>query len=357
LDEERLDESAPVVRVRQGLDATRQARPQPSAQLVDSFGRVHRDLRVSVTDRCPLRCAYCVPLDDPRPLPRRDLMTAGEIVKAVRVAVELGVTRVRLTGGEPLQRPDLPDIVAGIAALPSPPQIALTTCGIGLDRLARRLARAGLGRVNVSLDTVDRDRFKLITGRDRLADALAGIDAACAAGLRPVKLNAVLLPGGNEDDALSLVEFALARGCELRFIEYMPLGGRRPWRRDQLVTADAVLDRLRARYRLTPLPGRGHSPAARWLVDGGPGVVGVIAAVTHPFCGDCDRLRLTADGQLRSCLFGNVEHDLLGPLRRGADDAELADVLRGSVWAKPPGHGIDQPGFHPPSRPMSAIGG
>ncbi|MDR1264857.1 MAG: GTP 3',8-cyclase MoaA [Propionibacteriaceae bacterium] len=332
--------------------------PFPDGPLRDRrLGRAHRDLRVSVTDRCPLRCSYCLPAEGIPWLPARSLMTAAEIVRAVGLATGLGLVNVRLTGGEPLARPDLVELVAGIVDLPAAPAVSLTTNGVGLADVAGPLARAGLGRVNVSLDSVDRLRYAAVTGRDRLGLVLEGLEAAREAGLEPIKINAVLLPGVNDGDAEELLAFALARGFELRFIEQMPLDGGRLWRRDRMISAAAILERLGASHRLTALPETTTAPAARWLVDDGPGTVGVIAAVTRPFCARCDRVRLTADGQLRGCLFSDAESDLLGAMRAGASDAELSQIFRLCVADKPAGHGIGRPGFRPPRRPMSAIGG
>ncbi|MDR1806380.1 MAG: GTP 3',8-cyclase MoaA [Propionibacteriaceae bacterium] len=327
------------------------------AALTDGYGRRARDLRLSLTDRCSLRCSYCLPAEGVTWLKRSQLLRADEIVRLAGILVGQGIERVRLTGGEPLVRADVVDIVAGLAALTPRPELALTTNGVALARLAGPLAAAGLQRVNISLDTVDRGRYRAVTRRDRLGDVLAGIDAAVAAGLRPVKLNAVLLRGVNDADAATLLDFAVARGCELRFIEQMPLGAAGGWSRAALVTASEVLSLLGRDHELTPLPDRGAAPAARWLVDGGPAAVGVIAAVTEPFCADCERLRLTADGQLRTCLFAGTETDLRTPLRAGADDARLAELMVAAVRAKPAGHGIGRPEFCPPARPMSAIGG
>jgi cyclic pyranopterin phosphate synthase len=327
-------------------------------RLVDGFGRVHTDLRLSVTDRCNLRCRYCMPAEGLAWLPREELLTVDELVRLAGVAVRLGVTNIRVTGGEPLLRPQLPEIIGGLAGLRPRPRLALTTNGIGLDRLAAPLAAAGLDRVNVSLDTLDRERFAELTRRDRLGDVLAGLDAAAGAGLWPVKMNAVLQKSHVEHgDAEALLEYAIGHGYELRFIEAMPLDAGRVWNRAAMVTAAELLDRLSARWRLTPLPGRGSAPAQRYLVDGGPGTVGVVASVTRPFCGDCDRVRLTADGALRICLFAREEADLRGPLRAGAADPELAVRMRAAIAGKRPGHGIDDPGFLQPDRPMSAIGG
>jgi cyclic pyranopterin phosphate synthase len=332
--------------------------------LVDGFGRVHRDLRVSLTDRCQLRCTYCLPEEYQDWLPGDRLLTADEIVEVVATAVDLGVRTVRLTGGEPLLRPDVVDIVAGIAALPQAPEVAMTTNGLRLAALAGPLAAAGLTRVNVSLDTLDPDTFRRVTGRARLDDVLEGLAVARAVGLSPVKVNTVLVPGLNDHEALALLRRALDEGWSLRFIEQMPLGADRSWTRDSMVTADRVLGLLRPVAALTPVPARGSAPAQEWLVDGGPATVGIVASVTRPFCGDCDRLRLTADGQVRNCLFARTEQDLL-PVLRGTHpytDAierrrRIAAVLTGSVAAKQPGHGVGEPGFVQPARPMSAIGG
>ncbi len=327
--------------------------------LVDRFGRVATDLRVSLTDRCNLRCSYCMPAEGLAWLPKPELLTDSELVRLVAIAVAEGVREVRLTGGEPLLRPGLPVIIAALAALRPRPSISLTTNGIGLDRLAAPLAAAGLDRVNVSLDTLDADRFRRITRRDRLPDVLAGLRAARAAGLTPVKVNAVLQRGLNEDDGVPLLRWAVDEGYELRIIEQMPLDAQHSWRRDAMITADEVLDRLGAEFELTPEgdAGRGSAPAETWLVNGGPTRVGIIASVTRPFCGTCDRVRLTADGQLRDGLFAATESDLRTPLRSGATDAEIADRMRAAMARKRAGHGIDDVAFLQPTRPMSAIGG
>ncbi|SCE75705.1 cyclic pyranopterin monophosphate synthase subunit MoaA [Micromonospora purpureochromogenes] len=333
--------------------------PPPEGVLVDRYGRVARDLRVSLTDKCNLRCTYCMPAEGLPWLAGPQLLGDDEIVRLVRVAVErLGVTEVRFTGGEPLIRPGLAGIVAEVAALTPRPRISLTTNGIGLDRLAPTLRAAGLDRVNVSLDTLDRDRFSRLTRRDRLADVLAGLAGAAAAGLTPVKVNSVLMRGVNDDEAPALLRFALDHGYELRFIEQMPLDAQHGWDRATMVTADEILASLAGAFALTPDPAeRGAAPAETWLVGGGPARVGVIASVTRPFCGDCDRTRLTADGQIRACLFATEESDLRGALRAGADDAELARRWQVAMRGKRAGHGIDDPTFLQPARPMSAIGG
>jgi cyclic pyranopterin phosphate synthase len=327
--------------------------------LVDSFGRVATDLRVSLTDRCNLRCQYCMPAEGLDWIPGAELLTADELVRLVRIGVEqLGITNVRLTGGEPLVRPDAVEIVRALDRLEPRPRLSLTTNGLRLDVLAGPLASAGLDRVNVSLDTLDPARFLSLTRRDRHHHVLRGLAAAADAGLQPVKVNAVLLRGINDDEAVSLLEWALGHGYELRFIEQMPLDPMHSWDRRRMVTSEEILAELTGRFALTPDPAaRGGAPAETWLVDGGPAKVGVIASVTRPFCGDCDRTRLTADGQIRNCLFAREESDLRAPLRAGASDADLAARWRAAMRVKRAGHGIDDPAFLQPTRPMSAIGG
>ena len=339
---------------------------QPLVGLRDAYGRVARDLRVSLTDRCNLRCSYCMPADGLAWLPGRTILTDDEIVRLVRIAVELlGVDTVRFTGGEPLLRPGLASIIAGVRELRTtagtPPGTALTTNGIGLDARVDELKAAGLQRVNISLDSLDRNRYAALARRDRLPEVLAGLAAAEAAGLRPVKVNTVVMREVNEADVLPLAEFCLARGYELRFIEQMPLGPRHGWDRSAMVPAEEVLAALQRQYRLVPLPGRGAAPSEDWQVLDASGDVrgriGVIASVTRPFCGACDRTRLTADGQVRNCLFSQTETDLRTPLRSGASDLELAELWQGAHLMKARGHGIDEAGFEPPARTMSSIGG
>ena len=331
--------------------------------LVDTFGRVATDLRVSLTDKCNLRCSYCMPPEGLEWLPTAEVLTDDEVVRLVAVAVGEGVHEVRFTGGEPLLRRGLVSIVERVSALRTPegvrPHLSLTTNGIGLARTAEALAAAGLDRVNVSLDTLDPERFAQIARRDRLTDVLAGMAAAEAAGLVPVKVNAVLVRGVNDDEAVPLLRWALAAGYRLRFIEQMPLDAQHGWDRTEMVTAQEILDRLAEAFTLGPVEDeeRGSAPAEEWVVDGGPGRVGVIGSVTRPFCGACDRVRLTADGQLRNCLFAREESDLRAAIRSGASDEDLAARMRAALLAKRPGHGIDEPGFLQPTRPMSAIGG
>jgi len=328
--------------------------------LADSYGRIATDLRISLTDRCNLRCAYCMPAEGLDWLPRPTLLTDDEVVRLARIGVELlGITEIRFTGGEPLLRRGLPDIVARTAALRPRPEISLTTNGIGLDRLAAPLRAAGLDRVNVSVDTLRPAVFQALSRRDRHGDVLAGLTAAAAAGLTPVKVNTVLMRGLNDDEAVPLLRFCLERSYQLRFIEQMPLDAQHGWRRDNMVTAAEILDALSAEFSLTPdgATVRGSAPAETFLVDGGPARVGVIGSVTRPFCGACDRVRLTADGQIRNCLFARDESNLRDPMRAGASDEELAALWRQAVASKLPGHGINEPGFLQPARPMSAIGG
>jgi cyclic pyranopterin phosphate synthase len=299
-------------------------------------------------------------------LPRAAVLSDDELVRLVRIAVErLGVREVRLTGGEPLIRPGLPELVARLAAVEPRPRLSLTTNGVALARLAEPLAGAGLDRVNVSLDTLDAELFRTLTRRDRHERVIAGIDAALAAGLGPVKINTVLMRGINEHEACELLRWSLERGCELRFIEQMPLDAQHGWDREKMITAEEILERLSHAFELVPdgAQARGTAPAETWRVagytapDGSPARVGVIASVTRPFCGDCDRVRLTADGQVRTCLFAREESDLRGPLRAGMGDEELAERWRAAFLGKKAGAGIGEPGFVQPARPMSAIGG
>lgn len=337
--------------------------------LLDRFGRTATDLRISLTDRCQLRCSYCLPEHGVQWLPKPQLLTEAEFVALAGIFVDLGVRTIRLTGGEPTLHPHLVELVAQFAALTPRPELALTTNAVTLDGTATALVAAGLDRVNISLDTLDPGRFRDLTRRDRLAEVLTGIKAASAAGLDPVKINAVLVRGANLDEAPAMLEWALVNGYQLRFIEHMPLDAGHTWDRAEMVTADEILALLERDFTLA---GRGHggergqAPAEEFDVLDGPnsaawsarpGTLGVIASVTRPFCRDCDRLRLTADGQLRTCLFAQAETDLRTPLRAGASPDELAALIRTAVAGKQAGHGIDTIGFIQPARPMSAIGG
>jgi len=293
-------------------------------------------------------------------LPTPEVLTGDELVRLVRIGVEtLGIREVRFTGGEPLLRRDLVAIIAATASLTPRPDISLTTNGIGLDRQAGALHDAGLDRINVSLDTLRPEVFRKLTRRDRLSDVLSGLAAAASAGLTPVKVNAVLMRGLNEDEAPDLLRFCLEHGYEMRFIEQMPLDAQHGWKRTEMITAAEMFESLSAAFDLTPDTGRarGAAPAETFLIDGGPARVGVIASVTRPFCGACDRVRLTADGQIRNCLFARSESDLRALLRGGATDEEIAERWRAAVASKLPGHGINDPAFLQPDRPMSAIGG
>ena len=325
--------------------------------LIDTYGRVHRNLRVSLTDRCNLRCTYCMPNDFAAWLPSEHQLTTDELVRVIEIALSEGINEVRLTGGEPLLRPDIVEIVSRINAITNAPTLTMTTNALTLEKVAKPLVDAGLTRINISLDTLDRDRFKLMTHRDRIDDVFAGIKAAQDAGINPIKINAVLLKGVNADEAPALLEWALAKNLALRFIEQMPLDAGGIWERSSLVTADDIYADLSSRYELTPCDGRGSSPAEEFFVNGGPATVGIIGSVTRPFCGACDRLRLTSDGQLRSCLFSLEEMDLRTAMRNGASDEDIALRFRKTVAGKLPGHGINDPKFIQPQRPMSAIGG
>jgi GTP 3',8-cyclase len=358
----------PIPRLRPALagalraDGDREPESAAGRALTDAYGRVATDLRVSLTDRCNLRCTYCMPAEGLPWLARDELLSDAETIRLIDIGVRLlGIRMVRLTGGEPLLRRGLEQLVADIASLQPRPAIALTTNGIGLASRAAALAGAGLDRINVSLDTLDRDTFKRLSRRDRLADVLAGVSAARAAGLRPVKINTVLMRGINDDEAPALLRWAMSEGVQLRFIEQMPLDAQHAWQRSEMVTADEIRERLSGDVELvedeTDARRRGSAPAELFRVAGTEHRVGIIASVTRPFCGACDRVRLTADGQIRNCLFARTESDLRTSLRSGASDEEIADQWVLAVRGKRPGHGIDDPSFLQPDRPMSAIGG
>jgi len=348
------------------IDMTTERSTAPDAVLRDSFGRTATDLRISLTDRCNLRCTYCMPAEGLDWLSRSDRLSDDEIVRLASIFVGLGVESIRLTGGEPLVHRTVVDIVRRLAALSPRPELSLTTNGISLDRSAADLVHAGLDRVNISIDTIDRARFAELTRRDRLPDVLRGVAAAAQAGLSPIKINSVLMRDSNLAEAPALLAWALRNGYQLRFIEHMPLDADHIWSRSAMVTAAEILDLLQNSYELAPRGHIGHAPAEEFDVLDGPdraswastpGRVGVIASVTRPFCRDCDRLRLTADGQLRTCLFAQTETDLRGPMRAGASDAELGEIIKLAVAGKQAGHGIDAADFVQPLRTMSAIGG
>jgi cyclic pyranopterin phosphate synthase len=349
--------SAPTVQGAPGATGSR---------LVDRFGRVAEDLRISLTDKCSLRCTYCMPAEGLDWLPRQSVLTDAEIVRLARVFVSLGVRSIRLTGGEPLVRPGVAGLVTRLAELTPRPELSLTTNAIALADQAAALAASGLDRVNVSLDTLDSATFQRLTRRDRLADVLAGLHAASSAGLSPVKVNAVMMRDGNLAEAPDLLSWALSSGYRMRFIEHMPLDAQHEWQRERMVTAEEMFAVLGERFVLRPHGARGSAPAEEFDVVDGPGRstwpgsvhrVGIIASVTRPFCRDCDRLRLTADGQLRTCLFALEETDLRAAIRSGASDADIIAIIETAVAGKGPGHAISSPLFRQPDRPMSAIGG
>lgn len=330
--------------------------------LRDTFGRTHRDMRVSLTDRCSLRCVYCMPNDFSSWLPSSEILSSAEILKVVSIGVKLGISEVRLTGGEPLLRPDILEIVAAISKIPNAPQISLTTNGIKLAEFAQPLAMAGLGRINVSLDTLNRERFKFLTFRDRIQDVFQGLEEVKKTNLRPIKINSVLIRGVNDQEACDLLAWALHEGFELRFIEQMPLDAAGSWKKDQFVTATEIKTLLGAKFSLTEVPERGSAPAQEFFVNESQQKVGIIASVTQPFCGSCDRLRLTSDGQLRSCLFSKDETDIRSVLRNSdltesQITSEIERRLKKTVIGKAKGHGVNDIGFIQPVRPMSAIGG
>jgi cyclic pyranopterin phosphate synthase len=333
------------------------AQPHPSSgPLLDTFGRVHDNLRISVTDRCNLRCTYCMP-EDVTFLPKDELLSFEEITHVVRVAVGLGVNKVRLTGGEPLLRRDLDKLVAMLGTIAGLRDVGLTTNGLLLKSQAHALWRAGLRRLNVSLDTLDPGRFREVSRRDGLDQVLDGLAAAKAAGFERIKVNAVAIRGFTEPDVVPLARYCRAHGFELRFIEYMPIGAD-PWERDKVFPASDLLDRLEGEFgALVPAPDLDpHAPALDFCYPDG-GRVGIIASVTRPFCRQCNRLRLTADGKFRNCLFALDEVDVRPLLRPASDDAALATTVRRVVWEKWEGHEINTARFVKPARTMHAIGG
>ena len=328
------------------------------ALLIDTHGRTVRDLRLSITDRCNLRCVYCMPAEGMPWLPKQDLLTYEELTRFARVCVECGVHGVRLTGGEPTVRADLPTLVRMLNDLAPDLDLSLTTNALKLEAMAEALRDAGLKRVNVSLDTLDPVRFQQIARRDRFHETLAGLEAARRVGFSPIKVNAVLMRGFNDDEVVPLARWARDQGYELRFIEWMPLDFGHTWERQKLVPAAEILERLNAEFPLEAARVTDPSaPATVYRYLDGRGRVGVIASVTRPFCGHCDRIRLTADGQIRTCLFSLKEYDFRTAMRNGSSDETIADLLRAAVWRKEPGHLINSPFFQQPERGMSAIGG
>ena len=352
-----------------------------SPPLADSFGRIMRDLRVSLTDRCNFRCLYCLPETEqaanfyrtkfdatrnPNPAPfkfpewkpRSEILRYEEIERLVRLAVQLGIEKIRLTGGEPLLRQGTEDLVAKLSSIPGITDLAMTTNGFLFAGKAHALKAAGLRRISFSLDSLDRDNFKRMTGRSGLDQVLRGISLARELGLHPVKVNAVVIRGLNDHEIEDLAEFARQQDLSFRFIEFMPLDSGRAWQKEVVVPGREILARLQSRFELQPVKSPNLSETARrWKFADGRGEIGIIAPVTEPFCGHCNRLRLTADGKIRTCLFSLHEHDLKPLLRGGASDATIAETLRGIVWQKEPSHRIGQPDFVQPARTMSCIGG
>jgi cyclic pyranopterin phosphate synthase len=324
--------------------------------LVDRYGRIHDDLRISVTDRCNLRCVYCMPEEGMTFLARSNLLTYEEIARVARVAHELGVTSLRLTGGEPLVRKDLSSLVSRLRDIGFG-DLALTTNGMQLAPAARQLADAGLTRVNVSCDSLRAERFESIRRRGILATVLHAMDVAEDVGLTPLKVNVVLLRGNNDDEVLDFAAFARETGRIVRFIEFMPLDAQGRWDRTQLVPGHEVFERISQAWPLEAVVDHGPAPAERFRFVDGRGEIGLISSVTQPFCGTCNRLRLTADGAFRNCLFSDDERMVRDVLRNGGGDEEVALLLREAVWAKFPGHAINDPGFLRPARSMSMIGG
>jgi cyclic pyranopterin phosphate synthase len=350
----------------------------PPDLLVDSHGRILRDLRVSVTDRCNFRCMYCLPeteaaqnfyrghwakMPNPAPIsqqwvPKSNLLSFEEIERFVRLVAGWGIQKIRLTGGEPLLRHDLEKLVAGISKIPGINDLAMTTNGFLFGQKALALREAGLRRVSFSMDSLDRDNFKKMTGRDGLDEVLKSIELARELGFGPVKVNGVVIRDINDHEIESLAEFARQRDLSFRFIEFMPLDSAQAWQKEMVVSGREILERLRARFDLQDVPSDNPSSTSkRWRFAGGRGEVGIIAPVSEPFCGHCNRIRLTADGKVRTCLFSVVEHDLRSLLRNGSSDAEVGQWLKGVVWQKEARHHIGEPNFQPASRSMSCIGG
>jgi GTP 3',8-cyclase len=346
--------------------------------LVDSHGRILRDLRVSVTDRCNFRCLYCLPeteaaqnfyrghwakMPNPAPInqqwvPKSNLLSFEEIERVVSLMAGWGIQKIRLTGGEPLLRHDLEKLVAGISKIPGIEDLAMTTNGFLFGQKARALRAAGLRRVSFSMDSLDRDNFKKMTGRDGLDEVLKSLELARELGFGPVKVNGVVIRGINDHELESLAEFAHERDLSFRFIEFMPLDSARAWQKEMVVSGREILQRLRARFDLQEVPSDNPSSTSkRWRFADGRGEVGIIAPVSEPFCGHCNRIRLTADGKVRTCLFSVVEHDLRSLLRNGSSDDEVGQWLKGVVWQKEARHHIGEPDFQPASRSMSCIGG
>jgi len=325
--------------------------------LIDGFGRVHKDLRVSLTDKCNLRCTYCMPEEGVDWISKAKHLTINELERVIAILCEEGIEEIRLTGGEPLLHPDVVEIVKMIASLPTKPEISMTTNATRLGSLADNLKLAGLRRLNISLDTLNPITFKELTRRDGFEETMIGIKAAQKADFEIIKINAVLMRGINDHEAVPLLDWAIENNFELRFIEQMPLDAQHAWDKKLMVTQQEIIKALSKKYQLSSIKNRGSDPAELFYVSGTSSKVGIIASVTAPFCANCDRMRLTSDGQLRNCLFAQTESDLRIPLRNGASDHELREIILNNISSKKKGHGIGEPNFVQPIRPMSAIGG
>lgn len=325
--------------------------------LIDGFGRVHKDLRVSLTDKCNLRCTYCMPEEGVDWISKAKHLTINELERVIAILCEEGIEEIRLTGGEPLLHPDVVEIVMMIASLPTKPEISMTTNATRLGSLADDLKLAGLRRLNISLDTLNPITFKELTRRDGFEETMIGIKAAQKADFEIIKINAVLMRGINDHEAVPLLDWAIENNFELRFIEQMPLDAQHAWDKKLMVTQQEIIKALCKKYELSSIKNRGSDPAELFYVSGTSSKVGIIASVTAPFCANCDRMRLTSDGQLRNCLFAQTESDLRIPLRNGASDHELREIILNNISSKKKGHGIGDPNFVQPIRPMSAIGG
>jgi cyclic pyranopterin phosphate synthase len=331
---------------------------RPYGILRDAHGRAITDLRVSVTDRCNFRCQYCMPAEGLPWLERADILSFEEVARVVRLLARLGITDVRLTGGEPLVRREFPKLVAMLARIEGLRDLSLTTNGYLLERDAQALVDGGIGRVNVSIDSLARDRFFQITRRDALPRVLRGLEAIAAfPQVRPIKVNAIAMRDFTENEVLRFCEFARSTDYQVRFIEFMPLDGDRAWSPEAVLSGREIRALIERHHPLEELRREPHATARVFRFADGGGEIGFISPVSEPFCGDCNRIRLTADGRLRTCLFSMHETDLRGPLRAGVDDAELEGIVRDAVWRKELKHRVNEPGFRPPSRTMSAIGG
>jgi len=326
--------------------------------LIDTFGRVATNLRISITDRCNFRCRYCMPEEGMRWLDRQEILAYEEIVRLAKLFIKLGINKIRLTGGEPTLRKDVAKLVAMLAPLPGLKDLSMTTNGFLLKELAGELYRAGLRRINVSLDSLSPERFEKLVRRNHFDKVMAGLDELAKYPIRPVKINTVIIKGFNDDEVIPLANFARARGYQIRFIEFMPLDGDDFWRRDKVMTTAEILEVLNSRYVLLPKETRAnHVPADTFYFPDSPGEIGFISSVSEPFCESCNRIRITADGHFRNCLFAIEEPDLKTPMRAGASDEELAELIRQDVWRKWAGHQINLATFVKPQRNMSQIGG